>query len=97
MAGSTSGSVGGLGHMAILGRYPRLCIPSQVLERFKDLAKDFADPEHFRINIKLGWQKLNDYYGTLSEIPMCYTGLALHPAYRWKWFERNWADPSRAD
>ena len=60
------------------------------LERFKDIAKDFPDPEHFRININLGWQKLNEYYEILSETPIYYAGLALHPAYRWKWFERNW-------
>ncbi|KAG6979451.1 hypothetical protein FOFC_17288 [Fusarium oxysporum] len=62
------------------------------LERFKDIAKDFPDTEHFRININLGWQKLNEYYETLSDTPIYYTGLALHPAYRWKWFERNWTD-----
>lgn len=62
------------------------------LERFKDIAKDFPDPEHFRVNINLGWQKLNEYYAMLGETPIYYTGLALHPAYRWKWFERNWAD-----
>jgi hypothetical protein len=62
------------------------------LERFKDIAKDFPDPEHFRININLGWQKLNEYYETLSDTPIYYTALALHPAYRWKWFERNWSD-----
>ncbi|KAG7403263.1 putative AC9 transposase [Fusarium oxysporum f. sp. rapae] len=62
------------------------------LERFKDISKDFPDTEHFRININLGWQKLNEYYEILSETPIYYTGLALHPAYRWKWFERNWTD-----
>ncbi|KAK2469374.1 hypothetical protein H9L39_19091 [Fusarium oxysporum f. sp. albedinis] len=62
------------------------------LERFKDIAKDFPDTEHFRININLGWQKLNEYYEILSETPIYYTGLTLHPAYRWKWFERNWTD-----
>ncbi|KAG7414965.1 hypothetical protein Forpi1262_v016895 [Fusarium oxysporum f. sp. raphani] len=62
------------------------------LERFKDIAKDFPDTEHFRININLGWQKLNEYYEILSETPIYYAGLALHPAYRWKWFERNWTD-----
>ncbi|KAM6505446.1 hypothetical protein FSOLCH5_014663 [Fusarium solani] len=50
------------------------------LERFKDIAKDFPDPEHFRININLGWQKLNEYYELLSETPIYCTGLALHPA-----------------
>ncbi|KJZ69331.1 hypothetical protein HIM_11271 [Hirsutella minnesotensis 3608] len=62
------------------------------LEHYKDVAENFPDPEHFRININLGWQKLNDYYSTLSDTPIYYTSLALHPAYRWKWFERNWSD-----
>ncbi|KAG7435391.1 hypothetical protein Forpi1262_v002027 [Fusarium oxysporum f. sp. raphani] len=64
------------------------------LERFKDTAKDFPDTEHFRININLNWQKLNEYYEILSETPIYryYTGLALHPTYRWKWFQRNWND-----
>ncbi|ENH63533.1 hypothetical protein FOC1_g10000098, partial [Fusarium oxysporum f. sp. cubense race 1] len=53
--------------------------------------KRFPDPEHFRININLGWQKLDKYYQLLSETPIYYTGLALHPAYRWKWFDRKWA------
>ncbi|KFA68036.1 hypothetical protein S40285_09016 [Stachybotrys chlorohalonatus IBT 40285] len=52
------------------------------LERFKDIAKDFPDPEYFRININLGWQKLNEYYEILSETPIYYARLALHPAYR---------------
>ena len=62
------------------------------LEHFKDIAKDLPDPEHLRININLGWQKLNEYYEILNETPIYYTSLALHPAYRWKWFERNWAE-----
>ncbi|RYC77347.1 hypothetical protein BFJ63_vAg19779, partial [Fusarium oxysporum f. sp. narcissi] len=62
------------------------------LEEYKAFAADYPDPEHFRININLGWQKLNEYYEILSETPIYYTGLALHPAYRWKWFERNWTD-----
>ncbi|KAM4068002.1 restless-like transposase [Hirsutella rhossiliensis] len=62
------------------------------LEHCKDVAENFPDPEHLRININLGWQKLNDYYSTLSDTPIYYTSLALHPAYRWKWFERNWGN-----
>ncbi|KFA68929.1 hypothetical protein S40285_05419 [Stachybotrys chlorohalonatus IBT 40285] len=57
------------------------------LERFKDIAKDFPNPEYFRININLGWQKLNEYYKILSKIPIYYTRLALYPAYWWKWLE----------
>lgn len=61
------------------------------LEDYKAMAERFPDPEHFRININLGWQKLDKYYQLLSETPIYYTGLALHPAYRWKWFDRKWA------
>ncbi|KAJ4182279.1 hypothetical protein NW759_017138 [Fusarium solani] len=50
-------------------------------EHFKDIAKEFPDPEHFRININLGGQKLNEYYESLNETPIYYTGLALHPGY----------------
>lgn len=62
------------------------------LERYKTMAERFPDPEHFRININLGWEKLDKYYQLLSDTPIYYTGLALHPAYRWKWFEQKWAD-----
>jgi hypothetical protein len=61
------------------------------LEDYKAMAERFPDPEHFRININLGWQKLDKYYQLLSETPIYYAGLALHPAYRWKWFDRKWA------
>ncbi|KAF6528009.1 hypothetical protein HZS61_008311 [Fusarium oxysporum f. sp. conglutinans] len=61
------------------------------LEDYKAMAERFPDAEHFRININLGWQKLDKYYQLLSETPIYYTGLALHPAYRWKWFDRKWA------
>lgn len=78
--------------MAIFGTLFKALNFFEQLERFKDIAKDFPDTEHFRININLGWQKLNEYYEILSETPIYYAGLALHPAYRWKWFERNWTD-----
>jgi hypothetical protein len=61
------------------------------LESYKAIAEHFPDPEHFRININLGWQKLDKYYQLLSETPIYYAGLALHPAYRWKLLDRKWA------
>ncbi|EXK24755.1 hypothetical protein FOMG_18537 [Fusarium oxysporum f. sp. melonis 26406] len=64
----------------------------QQLQRFKHIAKGFPDTEHFRININLDWQKLNDYYDILSDTPIYYNSLALHPTYQCKWFERNWTD-----
>ncbi|KAH7485923.1 hypothetical protein FOMA001_g3995 [Fusarium oxysporum f. sp. matthiolae] len=60
------------------------------LEEYKAFAADYPDPEHFRININLGWQKLNKYYTILDETPIYYVALALHPAYQWGWFEEHW-------
>ena len=52
----------------------------------------YPDPEHFRINVNLGWKKLNHYYELLDESPVYYASVALHPAYRWDYFEHLWAD-----
>ncbi|KAG4255582.1 hypothetical protein FPRO03_14070 [Fusarium proliferatum] len=46
------------------------------LEDYKVMAERFPDPEHFRININLGWQKVS----ARNLI-----------TYRWKWFDRKWA------
>ncbi|KAJ0132354.1 Uncharacterized protein HZ326_24576, partial [Fusarium oxysporum f. sp. albedinis] len=48
-------------------------------------------PEHFRIGINLAWDKLDEYYQRLDETPIYYTAMALHPAYRWDWFDETWA------
>ncbi|KAG7001716.1 hypothetical protein FocnCong_v011310 [Fusarium oxysporum f. sp. conglutinans] len=61
------------------------------LEEYKQLAADFPDPEHFRIGINLAWEKLDEYYRRLDETPIYYTAMALHPAYRWDWFDETWA------
>jgi hAT family C-terminal dimerisation region len=60
------------------------------LEKYKEMAATFPGPEHFRININLGWDKLEEYYSRLDETPIYYTALALHPAYRWDYFEEQW-------
>ena len=39
----------------------------------------------------MAWAKLEKYYNILDETPIYYTAVALHPAYRWAWFERTWA------
>ncbi|OAQ58921.1 restless-like transposase [Purpureocillium lilacinum] len=64
----------------------------EVLEDYKQLASEIPDPEHFRININLGWEKLNKYYSRLDETPIYYAALALHPAFRWGYFENEWKD-----
>ncbi|KAG6989601.1 hypothetical protein FocnCong_v021165 [Fusarium oxysporum f. sp. conglutinans] len=61
------------------------------LEEYKQLAADSPDPEHFRIGINLAWDKLDEYYRRLDETPIYYTAMALHPAYRWDWFDETWA------
>ncbi|OBS17570.1 hypothetical protein FPOA_11975 [Fusarium poae] len=61
------------------------------LEEYKQLAADFPDPEHFRIGINLARDKLDEYYQRLDETPIYYTAMALHPAYRWDWFDETWA------
>lgn len=60
------------------------------LEEFKLLAEGFPDSEHFRIGINLAWEKLDTYYQRLDETPIYYAAMALHPAYRWDWFEEMW-------
>lgn len=50
------------------------------------------DSEHLRININLGWEKLDKYYRLLDETPIYCTALALHPAFRWGYFENEWKD-----
>ncbi|KAG7420561.1 hypothetical protein Forpi1262_v016237 [Fusarium oxysporum f. sp. raphani] len=64
------------------------------LEEYKQLAADFPDPEHFRIGINLAWDKLDEYYQRFDETPIYYTAMALHPAYRWDWFDETWAHKS---
>jgi hypothetical protein len=40
------------------------------------------------MGVNLAWEKLDQYYDLLNEIPIYYTALALHLAYRWDWFEK---------
>ncbi|KAM5527603.1 hAT family dimerization domain protein [Fusarium oxysporum f. sp. phaseoli] len=67
----------------------------EVLEDYKQLASEIPDAEHFRINVNLGWEKLNKYYSRLDETPIYYTALALHPAFRWGYFENEWKDSTK--
>jgi hypothetical protein len=55
----------------------------QTLEEFKHLSKTFPDAERFRVRVNLAWEKLDKYYNLLDEIPIYYTALGLHTAYRW--------------
>src|ERR1700716_1252144 len=63
--------------------------------KYKQLAADFPDSEHFRIGINLAWDKLDEYYQRLDEMPIYCTAMALHLAYRWDWFDETWAHKPR--
>ncbi|KAM3539812.1 hypothetical protein ARSEF1564_007253 [Beauveria bassiana] len=59
------------------------------LEEWKSTAENFPDPDHFKININLGWDKLNEYYSKLDESPAYYASAILHPVSRWGYFENT--------
>jgi hypothetical protein len=62
------------------------------LEKAKAMVNQYPELEHFSVNINLGWKKLDEYYNRLDETPIYYTSLALHPAYRWGYFETVWPE-----
>ena len=66
------------------------------LEGWKATAEEYPDPEHFEININLGWDKLNDYYARLDETPASYASAVLNPVFsRWGYFETTWTDQAQ--
>ncbi|KAF5576969.1 restless-like transposase [Fusarium pseudocircinatum] len=68
------------------------------LEHYKLLAAGFPDAEQSRIGINLAWDKLEKYYSALDKTTIYYAALALHPAYKWAYFEQTWdAHPEWVD
>ncbi|KAG7404643.1 hypothetical protein Forpi1262_v015756 [Fusarium oxysporum f. sp. raphani] len=65
------------------------------LEEWKAVAGNYPDPEHFRVNINLGWCKLNDYYTKVDETPAYYASAILNPVSRWAYFENTWTDETQ--
>ena len=47
---------------------------------------------HFNINIRLAWQKMNDYYTRLDNTPLYIAAVVLHPRMKWKWIEEQWQE-----
>lgn len=62
------------------------------LERWKETAEYYPDPEHFKVNVNLAWKKLDEYYTLLDQTSVYYAATILHPAYRWRYYENTWAD-----
>jgi hypothetical protein len=99
------GQVGRHGHIwEVLPIFQQLL---EHLERVKDLytienetEASQADPEavelqqehHFKFNINLAWQKLNEYYERLDDTPVYTAALVLHPRYNRAWIQRHWND-----
>lgn len=62
------------------------------LEMWRDIADLFAHPVHFANNINRAREKLDEYYRKLSDSPAYYAAVALHPAYRWQFFNETWEE-----
>ncbi|OAA52146.1 Ribonuclease H-like protein [Cordyceps fumosorosea ARSEF 2679] len=60
------------------------------LEDAKSQIETHPEPEHFGINVNLGWMKLDKYYNTLRDTPVYYAAAALHPGLRWTYFDEIW-------
>ncbi|KAK8106609.1 restless-like transposase [Apiospora kogelbergensis] len=60
------------------------------VEDGKIAAENFPGSEHFKFGINNAWMKLDSCYNMLDETPIYYAALALHPAFRWRWFEKQW-------
>jgi hypothetical protein len=65
------------------------------LEEWKTTAENYPDPDHFKININLGWDKLNEYYTRLDETPAYYASAILNPVSRWGYFENSWTNKTQ--
>jgi hypothetical protein len=76
-----------------------------LLAHFERLAEQYRhDPdEDLRLNIQLGWQKLDEYYQKLNDTEVYVAAVALHPRYRLARIKQMWADheddgwPARAE
>ena len=99
------GQVGRHGHIwEVLPIFQQLL---EHLERVKDLytidnetevsqaypeAVELQQEHHFKFNVNLASQKLNEYYERLDETPVYTAALVLHPRYNWAWIQRHWND-----
>jgi hypothetical protein len=59
------------------------------LEKQKDIYTEAKYPHLFK-SINLAWAKLDDYYTKIDESPAYTTALALHPRFRYSYFEKRW-------
>ena len=62
-----------------------------ILEKAKSDALHLPDENRWKISINSAWAVLDKYYRRLNETPVYYTAVALHPKYRFKYFEEWWS------
>jgi hypothetical protein len=62
------------------------------LEKAKVDASHLPDENRWKISINSAWAVLDKYYRRLDEIPVYYAAVALHPKYRFKYFEEWWSN-----
>ena len=46
--------------------------------------------QHFSLNVKIAWQKMDAYYTKLDNIPLYVAAVVLHPRMKWRWLEEQW-------
>ena len=62
-----------------------------ILEKAKTDVLHLPDENRWKISINSAWAVLDKYYRRLDETPVYYTAVALHPKYRFKYFEEWWS------
>jgi hypothetical protein len=62
----------------------------EALERAKDQAINEANADRWRMSVSLAWKVLDKYYNRLDNTPVYYASVALHPRWRWRYFESKW-------
>jgi len=61
----------------------------ETFEGFKTHYESYPD-QHFKVQINLAWQKLDEYYSLLDDTPVYVAALALHPRYKMRWIKMMW-------
>ena len=62
-----------------------------MLEKAKTDALYLPNENRWKISINSAWAVLDKYYRCLDETPVYYAAVALHPKYRFKYFEEWWS------
>ena len=64
----------------------------EMLEAAKTQLVDEDHAKQWRVAVNCAWDQLDKYYRRLDDSPIYYAAVALHPRYRWRYFDKKWAD-----